>query len=72
MKTVSMWVMLILPLVFVNAACSTRQGYTSVQEYQRNVCNQITDFQERQHCLERISATYDTYQRQSDEVKSPR
>jgi len=63
---------LVLFVALSNTACSTRQGYGSVQEYQRNVCNQITDFQERQRCLERISASYDSYQRQSEEIKSPR
>lgn len=56
----------------VNASCSMQQMYASGQEYQRNICNQINDFQERQRCLERINASYDTYQRQSDEVKTTR
>jgi hypothetical protein len=69
MKTVLMSVLL---TALANSSCSTRQGYVTVQEYQRNVCNQISDFPERQRCLERINASYESYQRQTEDIKAPK
>jgi hypothetical protein len=64
--------MMVWLAALANTSCSMQQTYSSGQEFQRNVCNQIADFQERQRCLERLRDDYDTYQRRSEEIKSPR
>ena len=53
------------------AACSSQQLYASGQAQQRNECDKIVDFQDRQKCMARANTSYETYQRQTEEVKRP-
>jgi hypothetical protein len=52
-------------------ACSSQQFYASGQAQQRNECDKIVDFQERQRCMARANISYETYQRQTEEAKHP-
>ena len=52
-------------------ACSSQQFYASGQAQQRNGCDKIVDFQERQRCMGKANTSYDTYQRQTEEAKNP-
>ena len=51
------------------AACSSRQLYDTGQSWQQNDCNKIVDNQERQRCQSDASKSYDTYQRQRQDVQ---
>ena len=55
----------------LGAACSSRQTCTSGQTWQRNECNKIIDMQERQRCVAKADESYDTYQKQVDDLKKP-
>jgi len=67
--------MRILPLLTVigacalGAACSSQQGYATGQAWQQNECNKIIDTPDRERCLARARQSYDTYQRQVDDLK---
>lgn len=50
-------------------ACSSRQAYDSGQAWQRNECGRIPDTQERQRCMNSASTSYDTYQRQRQDIR---
>jgi hypothetical protein len=50
-------------------ACSSPQAYGTGQAWQRNECNKIIDAQERQRCMANANVSYETYQRQQDELK---
>jgi hypothetical protein len=52
-------------------ACSSQQLYASGQAQQRNECDKMVDFQERQRCMARANTSYETYQRQTEEAKRP-
>jgi membrane protein DedA with SNARE-associated domain len=64
---------LLVPVLILAAiaatACSSQQLYASGQAQQRNECDKVVDFQERQRCMARANTSYETYQRQSEEVK---
>ena len=51
------------------AACSSPQAYGTGQAWQRNECNKVIDTQERQRCMANVNVSYDSYQRQQDELK---
>jgi len=53
------------------AACSSQQTYATGQTWQRNECNKIIDMQERQRCVAKANESYDTYQKQVDDLKKP-
>lgn len=55
---------------FVVSGCSSRQAYASGQAWQRNECNKLVDMQERQRCMSKANASYESYQRQAEEAKS--
>ena len=55
----------------LGAACSSQQTYASGQTLQRNECNKIIDMQERQRCVAKANDSYDTYQKQVDDLKKP-
>jgi membrane protein DedA with SNARE-associated domain len=61
----------ILVTGLLGAACSSQQTYASGQTWQRNECNKIIDMQERQRCVARANDSYDTYQKQVDDLKKP-
>jgi membrane protein DedA with SNARE-associated domain len=67
--------MRILPLLAallvcaLGAACSSQQTYATGQGWQRNECNKIVDMQDRERCMARTRDSYDTYQRQVDDMK---
>jgi len=68
-------VLLVPVLVFAAiaaTACSSQQLYASGQAQQRNECDKIVDFQERQKCMARANTSYETYQRQTEEAKHPK
>jgi hypothetical protein len=50
-------------------SCSSPQAYGTGQAWQRNECNKIIDTQERQRCVANANVSYETYQRQQDELK---
>jgi len=54
------------------AACSSQQLYASGQAQQRNECDKIVDFQDRQKCMAKANTSYETYQRQAEEAKHPK
>ena len=58
--------------VFLLSACSAQQGYASAQSWKRNQCGQIMDAQERIRCLREADASYDSYKKETDELKAPR
>ena len=73
MRTTRLFQML-LPLLWACAlvtACSSQQTYATGQTWQRNECNKIIDTQERQRCLARANDSYETYQKQVDDMKKP-
>jgi hypothetical protein len=47
-------------------ACSTRQGYASAQNWQRNQCVKIVDAQERLKCMRDTDTPYDQYKKDAD------
>ena len=51
--------------------CSSQQTYATGQAWQRYECNKIIDMQERQRCVARANDSYETYQRQVDDLKKP-
>lgn len=53
----------------LTSACSSRQAYDSGQAWQRNECNRIADAQERQRCMNSASTSYDSYQRQRQDIQ---
>ena len=67
-------VLLVPVLIFAAiaaVACSSQQLYASGQAQQRNECDKLVDFQERQRCMARANTSYETYQRQTEEAKRP-
>ena len=65
---------LLFPILWAGAlttACSSQQTYATGQTWQRNECNKIIDMQERQRCLARANDSYETYQKQVDDMKKP-
>jgi len=52
------------------ASCSSQQAYSTGQAVQRNECNKINDFQERQRCMEKANMSHDAYQRQVEAAKN--
>lgn len=60
---------IVLVLLSGQAACSARQGYTSVQNWQRNQCIKIIDAQERLKCMRDADRPYDKYKKDSDAIK---
>ena len=57
--------------VALGAACSSQQTYATGQAWQRGECNKIIDMQDRQRCVARSNDSYETYQRQVDDLKKP-
>jgi membrane protein DedA with SNARE-associated domain len=55
----------------LGAACSSQQTYATGQTWQRNECNKIIDMQERQRCVAKANDSYDSYQKQVDDLKKP-
>jgi hypothetical protein len=53
-----------------NAGCSSQQAYSTGQAMQRNECNKINDFQDRQRCMEKANMSHDAYQRQAEAARS--
>lgn len=53
----------------LTSACSSRQAYDSGQAWQRNECGRIADTQERQRCMGSASTSYDSYQRQRQDIQ---
>jgi len=53
----------------LGAACSSQQTYATGQAWQQNECNKIIDTPDRERCLARARQSYDTYQRQVDDLK---
>ncbi|MEC5216731.1 hypothetical protein RCH09_001684 [Actimicrobium sp. GrIS 1.19] len=51
-------------------ACSSQQLYAIGQTAQRDDCYKINDNDERGRCLGKANASYDAYQRQSDQLKA--
>lgn len=52
------------------ASCSSQQAYSTGQAVQRNECNKINDFQDRQRCMEKANMSHDAYQRQVEAAKT--
>lgn len=52
------------------ASCSSQQAYSTGQAVQRNECNKINDFQDRQRCMEKANMSHETYQRQAEAAKN--
>jgi hypothetical protein len=50
--------------------CSQHVAYESGQAWQRQECNKLADFAERQRCIDKANASYDRYQRQTEELKT--
>lgn len=46
------------------AGCSSQQAYQAGQEWQRNQCMRMPDYNEQQRCLDNINPSYDEYKRQ--------
>jgi hypothetical protein len=61
----------VIVIGLLDAACSSQQTYASGQTWQRNECNKIIDMQERQRCVTKANDSYDTYQKQVDDLKKP-
>ena len=53
----------------LSGACSSRQAYGTGQAWQQNECGKIPDMQERQRCMGSASTSYDTYQRQRQDIQ---
>ena len=53
----------------LGTAGSSRQAYDTGQAGQRNECGRITDMQERQRCMGAASTSYDSYQRQRQDIQ---
>jgi hypothetical protein len=70
MRTINTLLSLLLFALF-GTACSSQQTYASGQTWQRNECNKIIDMQERQRCVAKSNDSYDTYQKQVDDLKKP-
>ena len=47
------------------SACSSRQMYSSGQEYRRGQCNRIESAQERAACLKQADNSYETYKKET-------
>ncbi|QCB45068.1 hypothetical protein [Hydrogenophaga sp. PAMC20947] len=60
---------IVLVLLSGLAACSARQGYASVQNWQRNQCIKIIDAQERLKCMREADKSYDQYKKDSGVIK---
>lgn len=57
-------------LLFISSvACSARQGYIALHEWQRQQCKNVIDSDEREHCLEGAKRTYEDYIK-SEEYKN--
>jgi hypothetical protein len=52
------------------SSCSSQQAYSTGQAMQRNECNKISDFQDRQRCMEKANMSHDAYQRQAEAARS--
>jgi hypothetical protein len=61
----------ILVAGLLGTACSSQQTYASGQTWQRNECNKLIDMQERQRCVAKANDSYETYQKQVDDIKKP-
>jgi membrane protein DedA with SNARE-associated domain len=70
MRTINTLFSLIV-IASLGTACSSQQTYASGQTWQRNECNKIIDMQERQRCVAKANDSYDSYQKQVDELKKP-
>ncbi len=53
----------------LSSACSSRQAYGAGQGWQQNECSKVADMQERQRCMASASTSYDTYQRQRQDIQ---
>ena len=54
------------------AGCSAQQGYATAQAWKRNQCSKIVDAQERIRCLREAGASFESYQKEAEELKAPR
>lgn len=50
------------------SACSNRQVYDAVQNNRRLECDKMPDSAAREECLKQYSESYDSYQRERDEM----
>lgn len=57
-------------LLALLTACSAQQGFNATQAWKRNQCAKIVDAQERIRCLREADTSYDSYKKQTDEVKA--
>ena len=69
MRNIPLLTLLLISLL--GSACSSQQTYATGQTWQRNECNKIIDMQERQRCVAKANDSYDTYQKQVDDLKKP-
>ena len=51
------------------SACTAEQAYYAGQTWQQNECNKIADSYERERCLGRTGDSYESYRRQTEEMK---
>ena len=58
-----------LALGLVAPGCSTQTMYESTKAWQRNECQKLQDKAERDRCLDRSNASYDSYRQQAEGVK---
>ena len=54
-------------LLCLLTSCSGQQMYGAGQAWQRNQCFKISDAQERSRCLETANASYEQYQRKTED-----
>lgn len=53
------------------AGCTAERAYSSGQAWQRNECDKLPDFQERQRCLASANTPYSADQKQVEQAKKP-
>lgn len=58
----------VLLLTLVLPACTNRQVYEAIQQNQQLECQKLPGDQ-YDKCMEELSESYDTYQRERDELK---
>jgi hypothetical protein len=60
-----------LAVFSILSGCTSNQIYTSAQNWQYNECNKRADNQDREHCIDKASSSYDTYKQQTKESLIP-
>lgn len=54
------------------SGCSSRQAYGAGQAWQRNECNKLPDYEQRNQCMESTAMSFEEYQRQTAGDRGPK